>query len=237
MNTEWMGGLRPYGMNPKVMLCPAAQNYTNNSAYLGTAKLAWWGGANGNPRIDFVQTATGTTSASATSWYAGSFCFNGWLFAKDPNGLGSATYPYAGDGSGLIQQPIASLSEAKIPLFGDGIFWAAWPHNNDQPNGTAQTWGDGDQTMPTSGHDLNLTTGNYGTASGLPGGTTLPGVGWYMGKFQVDRHPNHTTDMSFCDGHADTIKVRELWNQTWNQNDPPNPPSLTLTTMKNIIPG
>src|SRR5271170_7301218 len=56
MNTEWMGGLRPYGLNPKAMLCPDATALTNSSAYLGSATLAWWGGANNNPRVDFVQT-------------------------------------------------------------------------------------------------------------------------------------------------------------------------------------
>jgi prepilin-type N-terminal cleavage/methylation domain-containing protein len=223
MNTEWMGGLRPYGMNAKVMLCPDATALTSNTAYLGNATTAWWGGAV-TPRVDFVQTATGTTSASATSWYAGSYCFNGWLFAKDPNGLGTA-YIYAGDGSGLIQSPIASLQEAKVPVFGDGIFWASWPHNNDTVAGNALTWGNGDQTNPTSGSDAqSVAQGNYGPTA-------------YMGKFQVDRHPGHTTNLSFGDSHAENIKVRDLWNQTWNQNDPPAPTAATMTAVKAIIPG
>jgi prepilin-type N-terminal cleavage/methylation domain-containing protein/prepilin-type processing-associated H-X9-DG protein len=225
MNTEWMGGLRPYGLNPKVMMCPDATTLTTNSAYLGSATLAWWGGANNNPRVDFVQTATGTTAATATSWYGGSYCFNGWLFAKDPIGLGTSTWIYAGDGSGLIQQPVASLSEPKVPVFGDGIFWASWPHNNDKPSGTALTWGDGDQTNPTSGSD----------ATSFPQGNFGPGT--YMGKFQVNRHANHSTNLSFGDGHAETMKVRELWNQTWNQNDPSTPPTAAITAMNATVPG
>ena len=225
MNIEWMGGLRAYGMNAKVMMCPDATALTTSTAYLGSATLAWWGGA-GTPRVDFVQAFTGTpASYVATSWYAGSYCFNGWLFAKDPVGLGTSTWIYAGDGSGLIQQPVAILSEAKVPVFGDGIFWASWPHNDDQPSGTALTWGDGDQTNPTSGSD----------ATSFPQGNFGPGM--YMGKFQVNRHANHSTSLSFGDGHAETIKVRELWNQTWNQNDPSTPPASAITAMRAIVPG
>jgi prepilin-type N-terminal cleavage/methylation domain-containing protein len=223
MNTEWMGGLRPYGMNPKVTMCPDATNLTTSTAYLGNATLAWWGGA-GTPRVDFVQAANGTSSSNATSWYAGSYCFNGWLFAKDPNGLGTTTYVYAGDGSGLIQQPMASLGEAKVPVFGDGIFWASWPHNNDVASGNSQTWGDGDQTNPTSGSDAtSISQGNLGP-------------GKYMGKFQVNRHANHSTNLSFGDSHAETIKVRDLWQQTWNQNDPAVPPAANISAMNAIIP-
>ncbi len=222
MNIEWMGGLRQYGLNSKAMMCPDATTLTTNTAYLGSATLAWWGGAV-TPRVDFVQTATGTTSGTATSWYAGSYCFNGWLFAKDPNGLGT-TYLYAGDGSGLIQQPMASLGEAKVPVFGDGIFWASWPHNNDFVSGNAQTWVDGDQTNPTAGSD----------ATSIPQGNLGPTK--YMGKFQVNRHANHTTNLSFGDGHAETIKVRDLWQQTWNQNDPVAPPTATISAMNAVIP-
>ena len=222
MNIEWMGGLRAYGLNVKAMLCPDATTLTNNTAYLGSATLAWWGGAV-TPRVDFVQTFTGTPANNVpTSWYAGSYCFNGWLFAKDPNGLGTK-YAYAGDGSGLIQQPMASLGEAKVPVFGDGIFWASWPHNSDFVSGNAQTWGDGDQTNPTSGSDATGTHGNLGPTK-------------YMGKFQVNRHANHTTNLSFGDGHAENIKVRDLWQQTWNQNDPATPPPATINAMHAIVP-
>jgi prepilin-type processing-associated H-X9-DG protein len=38
-----------------------------------------------------------------------------------------------------------------------------------------------------------------------------------MGRFSIDRHSNHTVNLSFVDGHAENLKVKELWTgPTWS---------------------
>lgn len=40
-----------------------------------------------------------------------------------------------------------------------------------------------------------------------------------MGRFQLDRHADHKVSLSFADQHAESVKLRDLWLQTWNAVD------------------
>jgi len=60
----------------------------------------------------------------------GSYTFNGWLYRcdlLDPMGMGDAFGPH----SAYISLPTAN--SASVPIFSDGIWACAWPHDTDTP--------------------------------------------------------------------------------------------------------
>jgi len=194
--TQYMGDLRPYGLNHKAMYCPDATTPTTRNDEIGGAILAWDGGniPGVNQRADLVesQSTPGATNSS-TVYYQGSFCFNGWLFVSS-----TGESNYIGTGINIIQQPIANLTESAVPLFGDGDFFVTWPRYADSVpviNGQYQPDGDINSSNVNNTQDFAATQ--------------------YMWRFCIDRHANHTIDMAFADSHAETIKLSALWTLQW----------------------
>jgi prepilin-type N-terminal cleavage/methylation domain-containing protein/prepilin-type processing-associated H-X9-DG protein len=85
---------------------------------------------------------------------------------------------------------------ADVPAFADCVWVGGWPFGAD--------------LVPT---DL---TGEVGYGSGYP-----HGEGYFMGRFCIDRH-NMAVNVSFIDGHADKVRLEELWTIRWNRRFEPN---------------
>lgn len=55
-------------------------------------------------------------------------------------------------------------------------------------------------------HDTDAVPAN-GTGKSTPAG---------VGNFAMDRHPGVTVNLSYVDGHAESVAAKELWLQKWN---------------------
>src|SRR5271154_1969877 len=85
----------------------------------------------------------------------------------------------------LARTAKANLTESTVPIFGDGDFFVTWPRYAD-------------------GVPINAATGKY-EPDGDIGSTNVNNTQDfaatnYMWRFCIDRHSNHTVNMSFVDG-------------------------------------
>jgi prepilin-type N-terminal cleavage/methylation domain-containing protein/prepilin-type processing-associated H-X9-DG protein len=128
----------------------------------------------------------------AKTVFVGSYVFNGFLFRS--TAPNDKVNSYDGGAVNLITLPTA-MNETRIPVWGDGIFIDSWPRNVDPA-------------------PLDLVNGAPGFGSSAPGPS--------IERFCIDRHGNHTVNLSYLDGHADNIRLKELWLQQWSTNAQPN---------------
>lgn len=202
----WLGTLAGlYSQVNTVRLCPVANapvSATATGTQAGTVVNAWaW------------------TSNDPTN--VGSYTINGWLYDKN-----SATKPttYMGDnpGGSYFQKNIPH--PAQTPEFGDGIWVDCWPIN---------IAGSADTANPTGGLFINLYTGGVG----------LTGPGYVNGcisRMLIDRHSSlapagapqsvratgpavipGAINLSFADGHAEYVKLNNMWQFYWSGNSIP----------------
>jgi len=143
-------------------------------------------------------------------YYVSSLGYNGWLFSdKDNtgkhygNGAG-ATLPNGKSGNTpYFEKDTAVKKTSETPMFFDEPWTDCWPEQDNAPYHnlyTGRGTGGGDQmgriTVARHG-SVNASSApqNYaGTASQLPG----------------------AINMSMCDGHAELVKLRSLWNYYWH---------------------
>jgi prepilin-type N-terminal cleavage/methylation domain-containing protein/prepilin-type processing-associated H-X9-DG protein len=182
-----------------------------DGSYCGSVDTAWGFSTAFAP---FYRSPSYTPGKS--EWRAGSYLNNRWL-------AGNA-WAWAG-----INSPIPDWwlkwvfsSEGQIqdasrsPLFGDGVnaYWIEW-------GGLGWDGGPMETDLPSP----NLIFGNYTGNVGFPGG---------IGNFAIPRHgsgprnvparfnPQHTLpgaiNISFYDGHAQQVKLENLWSLYWHRD-------------------
>ena len=134
------------------------------------------------------------TRPNGTRQYRGSYMFNGWLYSDKvirgdvPN---ADRYPFGKEAG--IQNP--SLT----PVFADSIWVDAWPYETDTParnlfTGQYQPAGMARQTIAR--HASGNIPQNVQPGQKLPGGINVV----------------------FADGHAELVKLDNLWNLYWHRN-------------------
>jgi prepilin-type processing-associated H-X9-DG protein len=157
-------------------------------------------------------------------FYQGSYGYNGWLYSdKDANGKhygngAGATLPNGGSGNGAyFEKESAVTHSTETPMMYDQAWTDAWPMETDAPY-----------------HDLY----NSGAGGVVPG--QLGGGGNQMGRITLARHgagggvkaPKNyngrasqlpaAINMGFCDGHAETTKLKSLWTFYWHSQWTPS---------------
>jgi prepilin-type N-terminal cleavage/methylation domain-containing protein len=128
----------------------------------------------------------------------GSFGYNGWLYSDTQR-------PLAFNKASAIQKP------AQTPVFTDENWTDGWPLETDPP-ATNLYLG---RSLWNWGLDMGRWTiarhGGRPAASApqnVPPGQTMPGA----------------IDMGFADGHAELVKLENLWNLYWHLDwQPPSP--------------
>jgi prepilin-type N-terminal cleavage/methylation domain-containing protein/prepilin-type processing-associated H-X9-DG protein len=194
---DWMGAMLSfYGNATNVLFCPAAPNKGNPSNLTnpqGTADSAWiW--SISNPQ------------------YSSSFGYNSWL--NGGYGQNLTTYPnggYKNDSS----VPTPTLT----PMFFDAYWINCSPGENDSPSSgsPASGLGSGPGGGASGGASYNLYSGNASyeglnrvtvARHGIPSaprslakGSALPG----------------SVNVGFTDGHAEIIKLQQLWTLYWHR--------------------
>jgi len=118
----------------------------------------------------------------------GSYGFNTWCYS-DTAALGAASPYYFGKESAIT-------SPTKTPYFSDSTWVDGAPLETDHPARNLYTGGD------VSGMD-RLTIARHGVISAprnVPAGSTLMG----------------NNNISFADGHAEPVKLENLWTLNWH---------------------
>lgn len=87
------------------------------------------------------------------------------------------------------------------PVFADSIWVGSWPESRDR--------------MPRDQLGKGYGNGGYPHRRG-----------YFMGRFVVDRHLGNT-NVSFSDGHVESVKLAKLWSLRWHKGFRPGRPSRT----------
>ena len=202
----WVQTLSPYGLTSNIVLCPATHIATQEAPdanIFGTASLAW-----GN-------WPTGTIAP-----VNGSYGMNGWLFSYDSSITNFTTWVsppptvVANNPSYVFNKPTSVQRPTQSPLFNDAVFWNEWP-------------------LETDGPALDLSQGAALGVLGMSrctiwrhGGKTATSptpVGYLMfPPFYV--FPSAAAiNIGFDDGHAQMVKLKDLWGLYWHNNWKPPP--------------
>ena len=188
----WMGTLiNMYAQVDAVRLCPVTKLATVSAgtSQAGDCATAW---------VWYDNGAGPPTHAAKT--YTGSYAINGWLY-KDPTDYrtdvaNNTVYYYLKDSA--VQKP------TDTPLFMDSVWVDLWPWETDAPNtdlytggGTANPPGIGRCVTPRhGGKPPGAAPRNFIPSQVLPG----------------------STEVGFMDGHAENVKLQNLWRLQWHRN-------------------
>jgi prepilin-type N-terminal cleavage/methylation domain-containing protein len=203
---SWVQSLNPYGSTSNILLCPSthmAIQETPDADIIGAANLAW------------CNWPTGTIAP-----VNGSYSMNGWLFSYDPNITDSSSWlappptVVVNNPQFVFNKPTSVQRPSQTPFFSDAVVWNEWPVESDAP-------------AP------DLSKGAAENISGMPrctiwrhGGktaTSFTPVGYSMlPPFYT--FPNEAAiNIGFDDGHAQMVKLRDLWSLYWHNNWRPPP--------------
>jgi len=190
--TLWMGTLiNAYAKADLVRLCPStkeAQPLTGANR-AGNCETAWtWYDNGGGP------------PAHAAKIYTGSYAINGWLYREANN--------YRNDipnnDQYYFQKESRVQNASDTPIFVDCEWVDLWPWETDAPytdlynaGGTMNPPMIGRCIMPRHGWKTPAAAPrNFPTSQVLPGAETL----------------------GFVDGHAQTVKLQQMWHFNWHYN-------------------
>jgi len=199
---NWMGSLSPYGITANLLLCPATRTVTPSgpdSERAGTASLAWFFWPPG--------------SSAPTS---GSYSINGWLYSYDPNITNSISSWLTPPPQFVLANPQFTFNKptsvqraAQTPLFTDAVVWDEWPMEGDAPApdlSVGEEYNITGMTRCTIWRHGGKTATSRTTYSGLvpPGTRYLPAAA--------------AINIGFTDGHAQMVKLNDLWSLSWHYN-------------------
>ncbi len=208
---SWVGSLSAQGTTTNLLLCPVTQTtggQVPSGVGIGTASTSWWVWPPGEPTA-----------------ISGSYSINGWFCSYGPPGpgswLGGAPGPVAANpmfqfrGAATVQKP--SLT----PLFTDAAWWNEWPMENDVP-----AWDISTGQVPSMPGMTRCTIWRHG------GGKTLT-TPWCPFYAMPPLMPNDAAiNIGFSDGHAQPVRLNDLWTLTWHADWKPSgvplPPGMIL---------
>jgi len=110
-----------------------------------------------------------------------------WLLNGEYSSYTFNGYLYTGEGATGFKSELDVKPSAEVPVYGDGVWPDAWPHHLTRINdpSTILQWG----RVTFWGNDT-------------------------IQRYITNRH-GHKTNIVYFDGHVDTIKLVELWQQRW----------------------
>lgn len=192
---HWMGGLQAlYAKSTALLICPTAIDKAKSTAPQTP----------GNSDTAWVWTDPNVPANLYTM--RGSYAYNGWMYSGNP------IYNTAADLAKWFAKESGIQSPVQTPMFADSIWLDAWPYATDQP--------------ATDLYNGQMTTGaNQGP----------------IGRFTISRHggaaaaaaPRNFTvtqtlpgsiNVGFVDGHVESQRLENLWNDYWYKNYTPVSP-------------
>jgi prepilin-type N-terminal cleavage/methylation domain-containing protein/prepilin-type processing-associated H-X9-DG protein len=154
---------------------------------------------------------------------SGSYSGNGYLL-KTIRGNPTQLFREAGGGSSAAQEALGKSrihqypckESSRVPVICDGLWANSWPREEESVTG-----------QPS----LYYPTGFTGT----------PAVGSFGNDWRriVMRRHGFAINVAFCDGHAETVPLPDLWTLKWNRNWDLNklPPGQSLESIRAFLQG
>jgi prepilin-type N-terminal cleavage/methylation domain-containing protein/prepilin-type processing-associated H-X9-DG protein len=221
---DW-NSLLPYPTTSRVPAASFGQWITPLSVYGGSDKLRQCPDASvSNPYLGLQGSATSPWNqimgAPATTFQTGAYSINGWLYRTQIMVLSPPPPPpnYNGDedpnpsdaddlnGFGPLPTPPPFVPSTDPNLF---YHLPITARQSTIPVFADAIWPDS-FPMETDAAPPDTSKGVYSTTDQL-------------GQICIARH-NKSVNVSFFDGHAETIKLQQLWALDWHRNwQPPNP--------------
>lgn len=197
---SWVGELAPYGVTAGVIVCPATSEPSKKVAGSeggGTASVSWyvW------PPIPNAP-------------ISGSYGMNQWLMSYDPNittvngWLGPPPTRVTSNPQFLFSKPASVRVPSQTPFFTDATFWNLVPL-------------EGDQSAPdlSQGQSANIVGMQRCTIWRHGGARTATAPTPVVHNFQGSIIPRGAAiNIGFADGHAEQVKVKDLWTLYWHDN-------------------
>lgn len=197
---SWVGELAPYGVTAGIIVGPATSEPSKKVAGSeadGTASLSW-----------YVWPPTPNAPIS------GSYGINEWLMSFDPNittvngWLAPPAARVTSNPQFIFGKPASLRAPSQTPFFTDATLWNLVPL-------------EGDQSAPdlSKGQGANI-IGMQRCTLWRHGGTrtataTTPVVHTFQGSI-IPR--GAAINIGFADGHADQVRVKDLWTLYWHDS-------------------
>jgi prepilin-type N-terminal cleavage/methylation domain-containing protein len=235
-----INNLRQIGIAHAMYLGDYGRSYTYDTSHLWIENLLIYNshasnivvcpvGISPTTRIDYSpQALYGRADqrwfwAATTPSYTGSYAYNGWLYSSpnlfNPNGgIGIGPQDLLGASPSWQYKTESSVSTpTSVPVFADAITWDSFP-------------------IESQGPSVDLYSGNAN-------------VGKDMGRYTIARHGGRapgrmsistsvgipgSINMLFCEGHATTTKLSDLWTLNWHAGW--IPPATITAPSGSIIP-
>jgi prepilin-type N-terminal cleavage/methylation domain-containing protein len=190
-NGIWIGTLiEYYAKADAVRLCPAARDKPNplGPDNPGDVQVAW------SRTVTFLN---GTTKE-----FRGSYAYNGFMYgAGDKDISGFRQDWIMPDPNAVVYKKEDSFQKPVLtPVFCDSIWVDGWPQETDSPA-------------------RNLITGQYPGASigrntiARHGGCIRPAA-----NVPIGAKMSGSVNLALGDGHAETVRLEDLWNYSWHRD-------------------
>ena len=157
-----------------------------------------------------------TIGTAANAWYwnqgktnwTGSYAINGWLYT-----IKGATV-YVPEPQKYFTSDTSIRSTSRTPLFVDAVWPDTWPHATDQPSTDLFN---GAQFIGST-YMCRVTIARHGSRAPTEAPRSWP----------LNKPMPGAVEVSFTDGHVETVKLENLWQLYWHLDyvPPPKRPGL-----------
>jgi prepilin-type N-terminal cleavage/methylation domain-containing protein/prepilin-type processing-associated H-X9-DG protein len=190
LEANWVRTLAPYGVASNLLQCPAthpAQAPGPGFDVGGTASTAWLVWPGDAPPA------------------GGSYSMNSWLFRYHTNNPTLVPPEFLSNPQFVFARPDSLQKASQTPFFTDAVWWNEWPLENNAP------------APDLSQGQLNDITGMQRCTIWRHGGRTATSrvlVQHDLGGWHIPA--GAAINVGFADGHAQMVKVKDLWSLYWH---------------------
>jgi len=188
------------------------------STYIDQTGFAETSSESSNENIGLCPEAM-TSAKTGNALYSHGNTFNSWVW-QDLGGSYGANFWLMPEGTSYINDTVVGLPSTRR-----GLFY----NNYDAPRDPTKTPILGDSTWMGSWPDYNDTTplNPRNISTSAPNEEIDHKWGLFMNRYVIDRHYTFTNNQVFVDGHAESVKLPDLWQLQWHQ-DWVNPAPVTV---------
>jgi prepilin-type N-terminal cleavage/methylation domain-containing protein/prepilin-type processing-associated H-X9-DG protein len=138
------------------------------------------------------------TISTGQKEYRGSYAYNGWMYGdKDIHGF-RGDWVMPDPNAAVFKKDVSFQKPVLTPVFNDSIWVDSWPQETDVPSRDLYA---GLYSGASIGrHDIARHGGILRAPNSWPIGARMPG----------------SINMGFADGHAEAVKLENLWNYYWH---------------------
>lgn len=196
----WVGELAPYGVTTGLIVCPSTSKFASQvvgGASGGTASVSWY-----------------TWPPTPDAPINGSYGINAWLLTYDPsittvNGWLSPAPPrVTNNPQFLFTKPTSIRTAPQTPFFTDATYWNQLPLEGDQPAP--------DLSQGQTANILGMQRCTIWRHGGARTATAPTLVGHNLQGSIIPRAA--AINIGFADGHAEQVRVQDLWTLYWHDN-------------------